>query len=286
MNSNIKQFVENLSLSDGDKYRGNCPLCNRYNTFTASNNEGRLLWNCYANSCKISGATHINMTTEEIKKRMPQKFQINTDNDNKINIKSVDEFVIPDWFHPYASYESKHNALMYEFCDMYKLWPEDLDLHYDVKEDRIVFPIENNGKYVDAVGRAVDESQKPKWKRYGNYADGFIRGQHKLAIVVEDVISACVIETLGATGVSILGTNLTPNHIEALRKFKRVIVALDPDAAVKTIEYTKLLKSNGINTLALKLLDDIKYRKEEDILFITRTVKEFNGTFPHKEFTQ
>ena len=132
-------------------------------------------------------------------------------------------------------------------------------------------------------GRAVDDSVVPKWKRYGTYAEGFIRGQHNLAVVVEDVISACVVETLGATGVAILGTSLNANHIEGLRSFKRVIVALDPDAAAKTIEYTKILKANNIQALALKLLDDIKYRKEEDILFLTNTIKEFNGTFPHKE---
>ena len=98
-------------------------------------------------------------------------------------------------------------------------------------------------------------------------------------------MSACVIETLGATGVAILGTTLNANHVRALRSFKRVIVALDPDAATKTIAYTRVLKANGVKAVALKLLDDIKYRREEDILFITNTIKEFNGTFTTKEFT-
>ena len=66
---------------------------------------------------------------------------------------------------------------------MYKLWAEDLDLYYDVKENRIVFPVEDNGKIVDAIGRATDDSVVPKWKRYGTYAEGFIRGQHNLAVI-------------------------------------------------------------------------------------------------------
>ena len=52
----------------------------------------------------------------------------------------------------------------------------------------------------------------------------------------------------------------------------------------RTIEYTKILKANNVQAIALKLLDDIKYRKDEDILFLTNTIKDFNGTFPHKEF--
>ena len=299
---NVKQYVQDLDLSDGDKHRGKCPECNRYNTFTASNNSGKLLWNCYANSCKIAGATNIHMSVDEIKERM-KKFKIfssqnslnNLDKDGDLAIrrqyvapKKENTFQLPEWIVPHLPFdtdlEDSPKAIIDKFCEMYGLWAEDLELHYDIKENRIVFPIEDNGKIVDAVGRTIDDTVVPKWKRYGTYAEGFIRGQHNLAVVVEDVISACVVETLGATGVAILGTSLSADHIQALRSFKRVIVALDPDAAAKTIEYTKILKANNIQALALKLLDDIKYRKEEDILFLTNTIKDFNGTFPHKEF--
>ncbi len=282
---NVKQYVQDLNLSDGDKHRGKCPECSRSNTFTATNNAGKLLWNCYANSCKISGATNIHMSVDEIRKRM-KDFKIDK-NIPVINVKLPEVFEMPEYLVPHNTYDpgmdDSHHAIINKFCEMYKLWAEDLDLYYDIKEDRIVFPVQDNGAIVDAVGRAIDDSVVPKWKRYGTYAEGFIRGQHQLAVVVEDVISACVVETLGATGVAILGTSLNANHIEGLRSFKRVIVALDPDAAAKTIEYTKILKANNIQALALKLLDDIKYRKEEDILFLTNTIKEFNGTFPHKE---
>ena len=280
---NVKQYVQDLDLSDGDKHRGKCPECSRSNTFTATNNAGKLLWNCYANSCKISGATNIHMSVDEIRKRM-KDFKIDK-NIHVINVKLPEVFEMPEYLVPHNTYDpgmdDSHHAIINKFCEMYKLWAEDLDLYYDIKENRIVFPVQDNG----AIGRAIDDSVVPKWKRYGTYAEGFIRGQHQLAIVVEDVVSACVIETLGATGVAILGTTLNANHIEALRGFKRVIVALDPDAAEKTIAYTKMLRANGVHTLALKLLDDIKYRREEDIAFITNTIKEFNGTFTTKEFT-
>ena len=284
---NILRYVEDLDLSDGQRHRGKCPECGRSNTFTATNQMGKLVWNCYANSCSLSGATNIPMSVDEIRKRM-KEFKINTD-DKTVNVKLPEIFSLPEWVKPYTPYDSgldnSPKGIVDKFCDMYGLWAEDLELHYDIKEDRIVFPVQDDGKLVDAVGRAIDDSVIPKWKRYGTYAEGFIRGQHQLAIVVEDVVSACVIETLGATGVAILGTTLNANHVRALRSFKRVIVALDPDAATKTIAYTRVLKANGVKAVALKLLDDIKYRREEDILFITNTIKEFNGTFTTKEFT-
>ena len=284
---NILSYVEDLDLSDGQKHRGKCPECGRSNTFTATNQMGKLVWNCYANSCSLSGAKNIPMSVDEIRKRM-KEFKINTD-DKTVNVKLPEVFSLPEWVKPYTPYDSdlddSPKAIIDKFCERYGLWAEDLELHYDIKENRIVFPVQDDGKLVDAVGRSIEDGVVPKWKRYGTYAEGFIRGQHQLAIVVEDVVSACVIETLGATGVAILGTTLNANHIEALRGFKRVIVALDPDAAEKTIAYTKMLKSNGVQALALKLLDDIKYRREEDIAFITNTIKEFNGTFTTKEFT-
>ena len=290
---NVLRYVEDLDLSDGQKFRGKCPECNRSNTFTATNNMGKLIWNCYANICSLSGAKTILMSAEEIRKRM-QDFKIEKSDDlNRINI---DIFSLPDHVRPLLNYDYEHvndcnvtynpYAVVTEFCERYGLWAKDLNLHYDVKESRIVFPVEDNGKLVDAVGRAVDDNVIPKWKRYGNYAEGFVRGQHKLGIVVEAVVSACVIETLGATGVAILGTSMNIHHIQALKHFKRVIVALDPDAAKKTIEYTKILKSHGVKVLALKLTDDIKYRKLADVTFIKNTIEAFNGTFTNKEFTK
>ena len=40
---NTKQYVKDLDLAEGQKHRGKCPECGRYNTFTATNNLGKLL---------------------------------------------------------------------------------------------------------------------------------------------------------------------------------------------------------------------------------------------------
>ena len=116
----------------------------------------------------------------------------------------------------------------------------------------------------------MDSNKIPKWKRYGSEADGFIRGNCTIAVIVEDCTSASVVETLGLTGVAILGTTLNQNHIQGLKNYKKVIVALIQMKHSKTIEYTRKLKANGIDAFALKLLDDIKYRRAEDIAYLNK----------------
>ena len=282
---NIRDYIESLDLKDGSKHRGKCPSCGRPNTFTATNNMGQLLWNCYANSCSLSGKTTLNLTVEEIKKRMAeQHIQIMPSdkyNPHNLNVGESTLFHMPD----HIVKSKDHEALIYKFCEDYGIDEESLGLLYDVKEDRIVFPMHNGTVVVDAIGRAVESSIVPKWKRYGDYSEGFVRGNCTIAVVVEDCISASVIETLGLTGIAILGTNLTPGQMEALRGYTKVIVALDPDAAAKTIEYKKTLQANGIDAFALKLLDDIKYRKQEDIQYLLKLKRDFHGTSIIKEPT-
>ena len=242
---------------------------------------GKLLWNCYANSCNLSGTTRINMTVGEIRKRMDSNFTIDTDKAFAgLNVAKPTQFVLPE-----SVVKGTKQDILDEYCNRYGIDSHELSLHYDVKEDRIVFPMFLEGKMVDAIGRAVDSKLIPKWKRYGSEADGFIRGNCTIAVIVEDCTSASVVETLELTGVAILGTTINQNHIQGLKDYKKVIVALDPDAAPKTIEYTRKLKANGIDAFALKLLDDIKYRRAEDIAYLQKLKREFHGTTDIKEPT-
>jgi len=279
---NVRGYVESLDLADGQRHRGKCPSCHRGNTFTATNDMGKLLWNCYANSCNLSGTTRINMTIEEIRKRMDSNFKIDTDKTFAgLNVAKPTQFVLPE-----SVVKGTKQDILDEYCNRYGIDSHELSLHYDVKEDRIVFPMFLEGTMVDAIGRAVDSKVIPKWKRYGSEADGFIRGNCTIAVIVEDCTSASVVETLELTGVAILGTTINQNHIQGLKDYKKVIVALDPDAAPKTIEYTRKLKANGIDAFALKLLDDIKYRRAEDIAYLQKLKREFHGTTDIKEPTQ
>jgi len=51
-----------------------------------------------------------------------------------------------------------------------------------------------------------------------------------------------------------------------LGDYSQVIVALDPDAAHKTLKYRQEIEAwTGVATTALRLDDDIKYRVSSDI---------------------
>jgi hypothetical protein len=169
-------------------------------------------------------------------------------------------FDMPDWV--IVDYE--RNGLK-ALCSRYLLDPHWLDLRYDIREERIVFPVREGGKLVDAVGRGAHTGVIPKWKRYGTARTAYVVGDADIAVVVEDCISAAVVDTLGGTGFALLGTALLEEHKQLLAKYRKVVVALDPDAMSKTLVYTRELKAIGIEARALNLYDDLKYRVPDDI---------------------
>jgi hypothetical protein len=251
---NAKQFVYNLQLNEGQVWRGTCPVCKRHNTFTAKNEMGTMLWNCYANSCNESGASHINLRVEDIKRFLYR------DDDAPVQLP---EFSLPPWV---VVDTNQHHVL--DLCGKYALDPALLDLRYDVREDRVVFPIYYKGLIIDAAGRAMTGVQ-PKWRRYGVARTAYVtRTPGTVAVVVEDCISAAVVETLGGVGFALLGTTLLDEHKQMLCSYNKVVVALDPDARAKTLQYTRELKSMGIDAYALNLYDDIKYRNSQDLTAI------------------
>ena len=142
------------------------------------------------------------------------------------------------------------------------------DVMYDVKDERVVFPIKHGGRIVDAVGRAVGKKQNPKWYRYTGEADYYKVGTGSTLLIVEDVVSAVIAvqEMPYITAMAILGTSMNPKHFEKIGEYDKVIIALDPDAIGKTVEYRREIELwTGRKTTAMNLQDDIKYKMEEDI---------------------
>ena len=254
---NIRSFVEGLDLRDGESQRMNCPACGGKNTFTVTNTSGSVVYNCYRLDCGIRGAAHVGLTAAEIKLKLSR---IHEDT-RKADIPTM---VIPE----YVTKPSADNILISNFRNKWQL--QDVALLYDVKDRRAVFPIYHQGRVVDLVGRALD-GKLPKWLRYGGQAPVYksIRGRDKrVAVVVEDVISAHTVSSLvsDTTGLAILGTSLTADHMAILGEYDRVIVALDRDAAHKTLLYKRSIETwTGIEAQALLLVDDIKYRHEDDV---------------------
>lgn len=72
-----------------------------------------------------------------------------------------------------------------------------------------------------------------------------------------------------------MGTSLLPNHIKQLQEYDKILVALDPDAVKKTVEYTRQLRSSlpSIKIHAIKLEDDLKYRINSDVLCLQKYIR-------------
>ena len=240
---NIHEYVKQLNVENGKTQRMNCPLCKSYKTFSVTNNMGSLLWNCYKASCEIKGKSRVHLSAEDIRNiKMPR---------------DVASFELPEYVVP-------HKHKIQEWCDTWKLDIDALDLLYDVKEHRVVFPVKDDGRIVDATGRAIS-NKFPKWKRYGNSDLPFSFGYGSIAIVVEDCISAGVIGSDVYVGVAVLGTSLLDSHKTFLSQFSTAIIALDPDALPKSFAFAKELRSHVKDVKIIKLHDDLKYRKKEDI---------------------
>ena len=119
------------------------------------------------------------------------------------------------------------------------------DIRYDVRMNRVVFLIRGGKRVVDAVG-------KP-------YTCG---GHSGRAVVVEDCASAsCVVPTI--CGVALLGTNLLTEHIEVLKQYDRVFVALDKDATDKAITMVRTLHSH-VPTRLMVLHTDLKNMEKDE----------------------
>lgn len=245
-----------MNLVNGETKRTNCPVCGGVKTFTATNNMGQLVWNCYKAGCRVSGGTRVHLTSDDIRKSLGTV---------AAETEAV-TFQKPEWI-------VRDLDAVTEFCVDWDIDPISLGLLYDVREHRVVFPVVHNNIMVDATGRALGK-KLPKWKRYGKNPLPYVYGHGKTGVVVEDCVSAAIVGATGSSGcsesgvyvgVAVLGTSLSEAHKQYLAHLKTVIIALDPDALPKTLQFAKELRGYVENVKVLRLTDDLKYRNPTDI---------------------
>ena len=239
-------------------WRGDCPFCGGKNTFSANIDTGTLRWNCYKLGCDVGGVFDTDMTAAEIRRHLrPAPEQPK---------KEPETMEIP----AQVVYPTAEHTLHTKFVNRWGVHGRTM---YDVQQERVVFPIYYKGRIIDAVGRAVGQRKHPKWYRYTGVANWYTSGEGTKVVLVEDVISAIIVNQLmpDVVGMAILGTSLSAKHMEKIQEYQQVVIALDPDAMGKTIEYRREIELwTGIKTRAIYLKDDIKYKLEEDI----KTLKE------------
>ena len=251
---NIDNILSDIDVDSGQTKRINCPVCNGYKTFTVTNNMGSHVWNCYKASCKISGGKRVHLSADDIRRGFK----------GADYMASQIDFKLPEYV---VHMNDKREGLNY----LHKWGLIDLRSHvmYDAKENRIVFPVIHDGKVVDATGRTLT-NKLPKWKKYGNSGLPYTYGCGKVAVVVEDCVSASVVGSLGNfVGVALMGTSLLSAHQVFLTQFSTAIIALDPDALPKNFTMAKELRGHVNDVRVLRLTDDIKYRNPKDISRLT-----------------
>ena len=128
---NIYDIVNDINIKMGETKRMNCPTCGGYKTFTITNNMGTVVWNCYKASCNIRGNTRKRISVDDIK---------------EVEIKpSKEEFVLPEYV-----VQSEDDYILAWFSDK-NIDSSTVEYFYDVKENRVVFPIHEKWKTVDAI---------------------------------------------------------------------------------------------------------------------------------------
>jgi len=250
---NVNKLLNDITLINGMTKRMNCPECNGKNTFTITNNMGSIVWNCYKAGCIVSGGRRVHLSSDDIRKSLGKTVS---------ETECIPKFDKPDWI-------VRDSDKIAPYCKEWGLDVEELGLLYDVKEHRVVFPVMHNGHTVDATGRSLGK-RLPKWKRYGKNTLPYVHGYGSVAVVVEDCVSAAVIGSHVYVGVAVLGTSLSETHKRYLAQFSTAIIALDPDALPKTLQFTKELRGYVDTVRALRLKDDLKYRNPDDLLNLTR----------------
>ena len=258
--SRVSDFIDGLDLDVGFSYRSNCPLCGGKNTFTVTNDNGNVLYNCYKNSCRVAGSIHRNMDAFTIKAKLMQASSEYTP--------EAYEEALQETFKqsPYLTRMKPAKAGVNDFLTKWNINPD--DVLYDIRQDRVVFPVRTRtGTLVDAVGRSIFNRQ-PKWLRYSASPVPYTHGKGKTVVIVEDAISAYTIGSImghRATGLALLGTQLTDFHKWYIGNYyDNAIVSLDPDARDKTLKMVKELRSMMV-AVALNTQDDLKYRNQDDI---------------------
>tara|TARA_R100000329_G_scaffold137484_1_gene118594 strand:- start:228 stop:908 length:681 start_codon:yes stop_codon:yes gene_type:complete len=212
------------------------------------------LWYCFHADCNVSGRTGVTLTKEHASRAFrgsqapPPAARTN------------DTYEIPETF---VSLSRSLDAELYvkrvQAYDAYLSGRA--DIRYDFKRNRVAFLVKNGNKVVDAVGRSID-GRTPKWYRYSSSKHPFVCGSGACAVIVEDCASACAVSQ-STVGVALLGTNLLTEHIDKLKQYDRVFVALDKDATDKAITMVRALHTH-VPTKLMVLRTDLKNMQKDE----------------------
>ena len=249
------EVLEKIRCTEDETKRVDCPFCGGKKTLTVSKSDGTLIWNCYKASCSARGGKRVGYSKNAIKEKLSS---------NKKTAPVVRRIrnPLPD----IKANPSHHDDVMEYLDDNNCIQAyEDgaIQVTYDPARNRVLFWMNQN---TGAVGRALTAGVKPKWLSYGDTSGVLSVGDNPNAIVVEDAASACSVYTTNVyTGVALLGTNLSQEQKQQLRRYKTVTICLDKDASSKALQLKARL-SGFVKTSICFLDQDLKYLSGDQIM--------------------
>lgn len=230
----LPSSIENLAseVPHNSTRRFNCPnpLCNGFNSLGITKENGKVKWNCF--KCgKVSGDTRYSRTISELKSQLELQGSVKKD------------FELPDYL--VYGLSSPKSVLMINKGHCLEPYTQGLfDVAYDPVEDRFCFIVKRDNKVIGLVGKSFKRDVYPKVLNYegSDNTYPFIVGTGKTVVLVEDCLSAASAARLkDVSGLALLGKAVKSEYIPLLRKYDKVIVALDRDARKKALANQKKL---------------------------------------------
>lgn len=249
---NVKQKLLELAISVpiGVTKYFDCPQCGRQRKIGMTHKTDGIVYQCFAASCELKPGV--------IRDGLPISKQKVMDAilDRIVGKK---KFIRPDhWINGFASEDSLKMAVKYNLLPAYHAGC--YGTAYDPRLARqVFFYTDKDGKVVGANGRALTPNVRPKSYVYPNSEKTpWIAGDKPTAVLVEDAFSAVKVYNVGYTGISLSGTTIPLEYLDYLKGYKKLIIALDKDATIKSIQTKKLLDFVCNNVVILSLPKDLK----------------------------
>ena len=238
MNAAINELLD--EAAEVGRVRTDCPDCGSNNTFSAMYLPASMvvIYNCFDASCEIKGSKRVGLQKHQLKTGLfikPADFK-----------EAVQEEFSADRFERLPISGKAIEYLKKVQClDLYD--QDHIDVRYDSQQDRVVFLVNDirGGRIVNAVGRTMKVDGKPKWYKYARTSADYKIGWGKIAVIVEDIPSACVVSKLDdVVGISMCGTVLSEILYNYLlqESYDKVLICLDKDAALKSMHICATLK--------------------------------------------
>lgn len=239
----------------------NCPSCQGYNSFSVTNDKGKIKYICFRNSCKLHGIYKKDLSLSDIKLIHKQE------EPKPLHIEDC-----IGWEQNLSSNSAAMDYIVRNNCfEAYKKWPE--RFFYDRIQDRIVFvSYETRNSFNIAVGRCLHKS-KQKWFKYVSLPFtmfSFPSAKHNtdndVCFICEDTASCASLCRFGI-GIALCGTVYNIHSLIQVIKGKEVYICLDADAIETSLKLKRDLEGIGKfdKVKVLRLSDDAKYLKYEQI---------------------